>query len=253
MSKPDEPSHGNAEYPWTKFDAEAYFSHYYRELHADDIEVIQRTVEALKNAKPRGEKLNVLDVGTGPNLFPLLAAMPRAAKVTSWEYAPTNIEWLKREMQQPAMRRQLGEFWGVIREAWGPSYNLPEHPYPALQKVADLQQASIFDLPKSQWDAATMFFCADSITQKMDEFETACTAYAQAVKSGGTLACAFLLRSGGYEVAGEPFPVLRLTTPDVVAIFNKLATEVEAHEIGVVEEEIRSGYLGMLFVTGLAK
>mgnify|MGYP002390630144 FL=1 len=151
------------------------------------------------------------------------------------------------------MRRQLGEFWGVIRAAWGPSYDLPDHPYPMLREVADLRQASIFDLPKSQWDAATMFFCADSITQKMDEFETACTAYAQAVKSGGTLACAFLLRSGGYEVAGEAFPVLRLTTPDVAAIFNKLATDVETHEIGVVDEEIRSGYLGMLFVTGLAK
>ena len=77
LSKPDEPSHGNAEYPWTKFDAEAYFSHYYRELHADDIEVIQRTVEALKNAKPRGEKLNVLDVGTGGGVPGVILAIVR--------------------------------------------------------------------------------------------------------------------------------------------------------------------------------
>jgi hypothetical protein len=253
LSDQDQKPHGNADYPWTKFDSEAYFSHYYRELHPDDIEVIQRTVAALKAARPAGDRLSCVDVGTGPNLFPLLAAMPRAAQVTAWEYAPTNIEWLRNEMTAPEMRRQLREFWDVIRQAWRPDYDLPAHPYPALQAKAALHQGSIFDLPARQWDAGTMFFCADSITQKMDEFERACTAYARSVKTGGTLACAFLLRSGGYEVAGQPFPVLRLTTPDVTAIFEKLAADLETHEIGMVEEEIRSGYLGMLFVTGRAR
>lgn len=244
---------GNADYKWSEFDTEAYFTHYYRELHEDDIHVIRGTVEALKNAAPAGDALETVDVGTGPNLFPLLAAMPRAKRVTSWEYAPTNVEWLRREIANDKMRQQLGEFWTVIRDAWGPAYNLPENPYAALRAKVDLQQGSIFDLPKARWDAGTMFFCADSITEKHEEFAHACACFARSVKPGGTLACAFLLRSGGYVVADRDFPVITLTTPAIRAVFEPLVTEMRTQEIGVVEEEIRSGYSGMLFLTGLAK
>lgn len=45
-----------------------------------------------------------------------------------------------------------------------------------------VKQGSIFDLPERTWDAATMFFCAESITEHQDEFEAACAAFARCVK-----------------------------------------------------------------------
>ncbi len=251
-SKPKQSGAANADFEWDKFDTEAYFTHYYRELHEDDIRVITLTCQALAKAQPTGDALNTVDIGTGPNLFPLMAAMPRAASVTAWEYAPTNVAWLKAEIQRDEMRQQLGEFWDVVRKAW-PGRDLPDNPYPVLRQKAKIVQGSIFDLPERQWDAGTMFFCADSITEKMDEFARACGCYARSVKVGGTLSCAFLLRSGGYVVAERPFPVLTLTTDDVKRVFTPLVTEMETQEIGVVEEEIRSGYSGMLYLTGKSR
>jgi len=253
-SQPAKPAAGgNADYSWDEFDTEAYFTHYYRELHPDDERVIRLTVAALAQAAPAGDQLQVIDVGTGPNLFPLFAAMPRAARLTVWEYAPTNVAWLKAEIERDAMRPQFEEFWAVVRGAWGTARALPDNPYPALRARADVRQGSIFDLPERQWDAGTMFFCADSITERIEEFDRACTAYARCVKSGGTLAAAFLLRSGGYVVAEREFPVLTLTTPVIRGVFEKLATDIQVEEIGVVAEEIRSGYSGMLFLTGRSR
>jgi hypothetical protein len=71
-----------------------------------------------------------------------------------------------------------------------------------------LRQGSIFDLPGRTWDAATMFFCAESITERQDELEAACAACARCVKPGGALAAAFLLRSPGYVVKDRTFPAL---------------------------------------------
>jgi hypothetical protein len=68
-----------------------------------------------------------------------------------------------------------------------------------------------------------MFFCAESITGRMDEFERACRAYAGAVKPGGALVAAFLVRSGGYEVAGRQFPVLNLSAETIERVFREVA------------------------------
>ena len=244
---------GNADYSWAEFDTEAYFTHYYRELHPDDERVIRLTVAALANARPTGDDLNVIDVGTGPNLFPLFAALPRAAHLTVWEYAPTNVAWLRAELQRDQMRPQFEEFWAVVRDAWAPARALADNPVPALRAKADIRRGSIFDLPEAQWDAGTMFFCAESITERLEEFDRACGCFARAVKPGGVLAAAFLLRSGGYVVADRDFPVLTLSPPDIRAVFERLADGIEIEEIGVVEEEIRSGYSGMLFLTAKAR
>jgi hypothetical protein len=98
-----------------------------------------------------------------------------------------------------------------------------------------------------------MFFCAESITERQDEFEAACAAFARCVKPGGALIAAFLVRSAGYVVGDRSFPVLRLSPESVEAVFAEHAGEVEAERIGIVEREIRSGYSGFIFLTGVAR
>lgn len=244
---------GNADYQWTHFDSEAYFQHYYGEPHPDDDRVIGAAVAALKRAMPAGEDLDVVDVGTGPNLIPFFCALPRARRLTAWEYAETNVAWLQAELARETLRPQWRHFWEVTRQAYGEEWALPENPLPALRNKCVVRQGSIFDLPARTWDAATMFFCAESITERQDEFEAACASFARSVKPGGMLAAAFLVRSEGYVVADRPFPVLKLSAETIEAVFKRHADEVEADLIGIVEREIRSGYAGFIFLTGTAR
>lgn len=243
---------GNAAYQWDSFDSEAYFQHYYGDPHPDDDLVIELAAAALREAQPKDKKLSIVDVGTGPNLIPFFSAFPRAAKLTAWEYAQSNVDWLKAELKRDTLRPQWRHFWDVARKAHkDPS--LPDNPLPALAAIADVRQGSVFDLPKAQWDAATMFFCAESITERPDEFEAACASFAQCVKPGGALVGAFLVRSGGYVVADRPFPVLHVSSETIAATFSKHAIDVKADHIGIVEREIRSGYAGFILLTGKAK
>jgi SAM-dependent methyltransferase len=239
---------GNAEYQWSQFDSEYYFQHYYGDPHPDDDLVIQVAAAALRKAEPLGEKLDIVDVGTGPNLIPFFCAFPRAKRLTAWEYAESNVAWLKKDLAGDALRPQWRHFWDVARKAHG--LDLPDSPLPALRAIADVRQGSIFDLPRATWDAATMFFCAESITERHDEFETACAAFARCVKPGGLLVAAFLVRSGGYVIADRAFPVLHLSSESIAATFNKHADDVSAEHIGIVEREIRSGYAGFVLMTG---
>jgi hypothetical protein len=243
---------GNADYQWAQFDSEAYFQHYYGEPHADDDRVIRCAVEAIKRAQPIDTELDLVDIGTGPNLIPFFCALPRASRLTAWEYAESNVAWLQAELRRDEMRPQWRHFWNVTVDAYGPEWRLPHDPIPLLRRRCTIRQGSIFDLPERTWDAATMFFCAESITERQDEFETACTAFARCVKPGGALIGAFLVRSSGYNVAGRPFPVLALSTEAIESAFGRLASDVKAEMIGIVPREIRSGYSGFVLLTGTA-
>jgi SAM-dependent methyltransferase len=245
---------GNADYRWSEFDSEAYFQHYYGEPHPDDDLVIRCAVDALKGVSAgMSADLDVVDVGTGPNLIPFFCAMPRARRLTAWEFSESNVAWLEAELKRDDMRPQWRHFWDVTRAAYGPDWQLPENPIPALREKATVTRGSVFDLPPRTWDAATMFFCAESITERHDEFEAACAAYARCVKPGGLLAAAFLVRSGGYVVADRPFPVLHLSAEIIEDVFARHADGIKAERIGIVEREIRSGYAGFIFLTGTAR
>jgi hypothetical protein len=54
----------------------------------------------------RPAALDVVDVGTGPNLIPLFCALPRARRLTAWEYAESNVALLDAELRRDEMRPQ---------------------------------------------------------------------------------------------------------------------------------------------------
>jgi hypothetical protein len=243
---------GNQNYSWSQFDSEAYFQHYYGDPHPDDDKVIAQAAAAFKHAQPKGAKLSIVDVGTGPNLFPLFVALPRASRITAWEYATSNVAWLKAELASDVLRPQWRHFWQVTRDAYGPDFGLPENPIPLLREKAEIRNGSVYELPERQWDAATMFFCAESITEKFSEFELACVRFAKCVRPGGALIAAFLVGSSGYEVAARPFPVLNVSEKDILQVFSLVSVNWRTQSIGIVEREIRSGYSGFVFLTAEA-
>ncbi|WP_082652511.1 hypothetical protein [Aureimonas sp. AU12] len=241
----------NAEVDWSGFDPEAYFQHYYGEPHGDDDEVVRHAVRALMDAEPRDRSLDIVDVGTGPNLFPLLAALPRAARLTAFDYAAPNVAWLRHELQRLKARPQWRHFWDVVRSS-APGHDLPSDPMDRLRAIATVEQGSIFDLPARRFDAATMFFCAESITSRWAEFETACTRFAGCVRPGGSLIAAFLVGSSTYEVADRAFPVVRLDEAEIATLFRPLTSSLQTSTIGLTDSEVRSGYTGMVFLAARA-
>lgn len=246
---------GNDAFPWARFNPDAYVEHYYGDPHPDDDRVVRLTCAALAAGAKGRPALDVIDVGTGPNLFPWFAALPYARTLTACEYAPSNVAWLRRELAGGVLRPQWRHFWNVARGAHrlrSKGAGLPGSPIRLLHRRAEVLQGSIFDLPRRRWDAATMFFCAESITQRQDEFERACAAFAGCVRPGGVLAAAFLAGSRGYNVDGQDYPAVSVSAASLRRAFRGHATHMRVTRIGAMGDEIRSGYSGMLFLSARA-
>jgi hypothetical protein len=245
----------NKDADWNAFDPEGYFQHYYGDPHPDDDALTYLAAQTLRSAASPSRPLDIVDVGTGPSLIPLLAALPVASRLTAWEYSKPNLEWLANELTGQALRPQWQHFWQQVKAAHSldrasASPILPHDPLPPLVQRTRLLRGSIFDLPPHTFDAATMFFCAESITANAGEFLSAVSAFIGTVRPGGLIAAAFLAGSSGYEVSGRRYPAVAIDTGDIAACLVPRVEALELTPIGLSSSEIRSGYSGALFVTG---
>ncbi len=242
--------------PWQDFDPEAYFRHYYGEPHPDDDTLTFLAAKALRNAQTvPGRDLDIIDVGTGPSLIPLLAALPVATRLTAWEFAVPNLQWLHNEITSPPLRPQWQHFWCRVKAAHssdnaGMSPLLPHDPLPLLTQRVRIVRGSVFDLPRHAYDAATMFFCAESITSCPSEFDNALAAFMATVRPGGVIAAAFLAGSTGYAVSGRRYPAVTLDAAQIQEAMNARLATFDITPIGLSLKEVRSGYSGAIFVTG---
>lgn len=277
----------NKDADWQSFDPESYFQHYYGEPHHDDEELTCLVARALRDAHKsrlhgahdpklrsahrselrsadeqrrqsalasRSVGLDVVDVGTGPSLIPLLAALPVASSLTAWEFAEPNLSWLADELASTTLRPQWQHFWSSVQSVYSAEQSaasrpLPKNPLPLLADRVRLMRGSIFDLPRHGFDAATMFFCAESITDSRAEFRSALSAFTGTVRPGGFIAAAFLAGSSGYEVSGRRFPAVLLNAQDIAADLGSQVEGLEISPIGIRTSELRSGYSGAIFVT----
>lgn len=242
--------------PWNDFDPEAYFQHYYGEPHPDDDTLTFLAAKALRTAQTVPVRdLDIIDVGTGPSLIPLLAALPIATRLTAWEFATPNLQWLQNEITSPPLRPQWHHFWRQVKAAHtsdgeNKSLMLPHDPLPLLTQRVRIVRGSIFDLPRHAHDAATMFFCAESITSCPSEFESALAAFVSTVRPGGVIAAAFLAGSSGYAVSGRRYPAVKLDAAQIEKILHARLATIDVTPIGISLQEIRSGYTGAVFVSG---
>ncbi len=245
----------NKDADWNAFDPEGDFQHYYGDPHPDDDALTYLAARAVRSAACRSRTLDIVDVGTGPSLIPLLAALPVATRLTAWEYSKPNLEWLANELTGRTLRPQWQHFWQHVKAAHSldganASPMLPHDPLPLLVQRTRLLRGSIFDLPRQTFDVATMFFCAKSITSNTDEFRSALSAFTATVRSGGLIAAAFLAGSSGYEVSGRRYPAVAIDTDDIAACLVPRVDALDITPIGLSSSEIRSGYTGAIFVTG---
>jgi hypothetical protein len=98
-----------------------------------------------------------------------------------------------------------------------------------------------------------MFFVAESITKKPDEFRTAVARFLGALKPGAPFAAAFMAGSDGYEVARTVFPAVPITPDDVRGHFTELGAGELSVEALETEHRVRDGYTGMIIATGFAR
>lgn len=237
---------GNADCSWDDFDPTSYVDHNYREMRDDDARILQQVRNYF--AKVAGHSSgHGIDVGSGPNLYPSLSMLPFCEEITLWEHGRSNVRWLRQELVSYAPT--WDSFWHLLchRE----QYAQVEEPREALHKAARVWQGDVFRLGRKQWDIGTMFFVAESITARKNEFREAVGKFVHALKPGAPFAAAFMRNSLGYTVGSHRFPAVAVTETDVRECLNDLGCRTEISLIPSVSP-LRDGYEGMILALGQA-
>jgi hypothetical protein len=249
------PSHGplgNADCRWERFDPVVYLEHNYRDLRPDDREILEWVRDHFASHFGQSGSANGLvgaDVGTGPNLYPALSMLPWCGKIRMIDYAAGNCEWLRGEVRN--FGRNWDAFWELLTAR--SAYAAVADPRAALTRAARVMSGTVFDLPDYEsWDLATMFFVAESISARPDEFESAVDRFVAGLRPGAPFAAAFMENSTGYELAGETFPAVPVRAQDVEARFAR-RTSVDVRRVGLADAPARDGYAGMIVALGVKK
>lgn len=234
----------NEEFPWDSFDSEWYLAHNYGKLRDDDREILERLAEFFSSIGDQGLKRGV-DVGTGSNLYPLLALLPLCGHITLRERASTNCQWLRNEIARYSST--WDPYWEQLAK-W-PLYQPIGDPRWSVHERAHVERGSIFDLPRSTYDIGTMFFVAESITERADEFVRATRSFLRSLQPNAPFAAAFMRESRGYDVAGVHFPAVAITEEHVQKCLDSEGIQKANIETIASATPLRKG-VGMMLVTG---
>jgi hypothetical protein len=252
----------NADVSWNMFSPDEYWRRNYAEPHREDLEIISRVRPFLISAfRGRPQARQAIDVGSGPNLYPALLMLPWTERILLADYSQSNIEWVREKIEEPAGDEarpwRWRPFWQEMAAAEGycdvgdPSQRLREA-CRSEPGCAGIEQFSIFDLPERRWDLGTMFFVAESITQKPKEFLAALEHFLGALTPDAPFAAAFMAGSEGYKVGGRNFPAVPITRDDVARHLTELGVRDPNVQQLTTAPEVRDGYTGMIVATGFA-
>ncbi|HEU5469559.1 MAG TPA: SCO2525 family SAM-dependent methyltransferase [Actinophytocola sp.] len=246
----------NEDYPWHEFDPETYLADNYAVLRDEDRQMVElvRDFFAQQFAdNPARTGRRGIDVGTGTNLYPALAMLPFVDRLTLYDYSPANIAWLARQRAAhwPSWTGVWSRFWRILSER--PSYaHLDGHARAELARCVDVIRGSVFDLDSNgqRWDVGTMFFVAESITQRREEFTAAVNHFINALRPDSPFAVAFMEDSRGYEVAGRSYPSTPVSCAEVWRCLRSRAYDVTVERVDVGDEPLRAGYSGTIVACG---
>ena len=161
----------NDDFPWDSFDSEWYLKHNYGTMRDDDQRILELLAEFFDGLGDRRQRVlrHDIEVGTGTNLYPILAALPLCSRITLHERAATNCQWLRKETA--SFSRLWTPYWDVLAER--ELYRPIRDPRWAVHDRTCVRQGTIFGLPRAAYDLGTMFFVAEGITERVDEFTRA--------------------------------------------------------------------------------
>jgi hypothetical protein len=237
---------GNKGYPWDQFDPTWYVAHNYAAPHEEDRSIIRHVRSFFsRELDPTSPLEGGIDVGSGGNLYPALSMLPFCRSVTLWERGAKNLTWLRGQVR--GYSPIWGPYWDELARA--AAYRRITEPAETLRGMGRVVAGDIFQLPRQSWDIGTLFFVAESISERMCEFELALERFIGCLRPGSPFAAAFMRQSAGYLVGSTKFPAVAVVESDVKHSLDPLVSSLEIVTIPA-DDPFRAGYHAMILALG---
>lgn len=184
----------NRDVDWDTWPVQAYLAENYRELHPCDAAVIRHHSRLYRQCAP-GSIERSLELGAGPNLYPLMLAAAASHRIEAVECGAGNVAYLARQLRDgPEASWQV--FYALCRRL-DPA--LPPTMTDALSRVR-VVHGDARSVPHGTYGLASMNFVAESVTEDLDEFTEFCRSFAASVRPGGYLVASFMENMPSYRI-----------------------------------------------------
>ncbi|MFG2334399.1 class I SAM-dependent methyltransferase [Streptomyces sp. NPDC048604] len=206
-------SRRNREADWHAWPVDDYLAENYRQLHPVDRGVIAHH-SAFYRQFPPGTLARTLEFGAGPNLYPLMLAAGAGRRIDALEPSDANVAYLRAQLTDPDASWE--PFYAVCR---GLDPGLPERLTEALARV-HVVHGDARSVAPGTYDAASMNFVAESVTEDAAEFRDLCVLFIRSVRPGGRLVAAFMENMPSYRIGTGPrWPAIPVDEDIVRAVF----------------------------------
>lgn len=234
----------NADVDWDQWPVADYLAEIYRDLHPSDDAVIEHHSAFYRRLAPESVERSV-ELGAGPNLYPLMLAAAVSRHIEVVEPSSANLAYLRRQLDDGPDPSWL-PFYQRCRQL---QPELPATLVQALSRVS-IRRGGAADLPVGRYDLGSMHFVAESCTEDFAEFRDICQLFARSVRPGGRLIAAFMENMGTYQIgAGPRWPGCRVDAGSVREAFAPLVTEESTSRVDFDVTGPDYGYSGMVLMT----
>ncbi|MFF5973478.1 class I SAM-dependent methyltransferase [Streptomyces sp. NPDC012769] len=234
----------NGDVDWDAWPVGPYLAENYRLLHPCDRGVIHHHSRFYRQFAPGG-LTRTLELGAGPNLYPLMLAAGAGRRIDALEPSAANLAYLRSQLT-----------YGPD-DSWEPFYALCRALDPALPATLPealgrvrVVRGDAGDLDEGRYDTASMNFVAESVTEDFAEFTSLCTAFARSVRPGGRLVAAFMERMPSYRIgAGPVWPACPVDESALRAVFAPHTVSLRVSRLAKDHTLPEYGDTGVLLLT----
>lgn len=244
IAKSNEPN--SRSYDWEEFDSDSYVAENYNIISVPDRAILKFLVDCHKRYPLGG---SMVEIGAGPNLYPLLAASVFRARIFITDISARNLQYLKCQINSEVLSGPWPNWVDALQELDEGYGRLEDNPN-LLRERCTFEQLSIFDLPEEQFDFSSMHFVAESITSDFEEFVAGCDRAVQCLKPGGAFAASFMLSSQGYFTGNVEFPAVAVDAQQICKVLARQCTTLRHFVLEGPKHVIREGHSGILLVYG---
>jgi hypothetical protein len=219
------PSRPNGDVAWDDFDTAGYVADNYATLHDLDRRIIT-DLSPYYGSLPPGSLRSSLDIGTGPNIYPLMLVSAASRRLEALERSASNVAYLRRTCREGADPGWT-PFWQLCRRL-DPA--LPAHLDEVLRGLS-IHHGDALEVPLGQHGLVSMFFVAESVTGDRDEFERLSHRFAAAAAPGGHLVAAYMAGMPQYELGGETLPSFPLDRQTLETVMRPVTRQLRIWQL----------------------
>jgi hypothetical protein len=232
---------------WDRWPVADYLAENYRALHPSDAAVIAHHSAHYRGLPPRGFA-RAVELGAGPNLYPLVLASAVSRRIDAVEAGAGNVAYLRHQILD---RPDAG---------WLPFHALcrwlnPAVPAGLAASLAPVEvvHADVRSLAPGTYDLASMHFVAEGATEDHTEFADFCRVFVRSVVPGGHLVAAFMENMPTYRIGPTSrWPGCPVDTELVREVFGPLTKELAVTRIDADPTLPDYGDTGMVLLTAVA-